>query len=179
MLMPDTMTRSELAPLPAYFDRYINKTDDVDLSTALLISLDELEHAPLEEWQRIGDRVYAPGKWTVRDILQHIIDTERVFSYRATSFARDEADVKGYDEDGYGRAAEAQRRTLEDLLEEALAVRRSTIHQFRSFTPAMLARRGNGFKGPYSVRDIGFILAGHQRWHFEIIEERYMPLIER
>ncbi len=170
------MTRAQLSPLPAYFDRYINRTDDVDVHTALLIGLDELEHAPLDEWKRIRDRVYAPGKWTVKDILQHLIDTERVFSYRATSFARGEAEVKGYEEDAYARLAEASRRTLDDLQEESVALRRSTILQFRSFTAEMLKRRGQGFKGPYSVHDIGFILAGHQRWHFGIIAERYLPL---
>jgi hypothetical protein len=169
-----TLTRSQLQPLPAYFDRYIDQCDDVDVHTALLIALDELEHAPLDEWQRIGDSVYAPGKWTIKDILQHLIDTERVFSYRATSFARGEAEVKGYDEEHYGREARATRRRLIDLHEESLAVRRSTIHQFRSFDETMLLCVGQGFKGPYSVRDIGFILAGHQRWHHRIIQDRYV-----
>lgn len=171
-----TLTRSQLHPLPAYFDRYIEQCDDVDVRTALLIALDELEHAPLDEWEQIGDRVYAPGKWTIKDIYQHLIDTERVFSYRATSFARGEAEVKGYDEEHYGREARATQRTLTDLHEEALAVRRSTIHQFRSFDEAMLSRVGQGFKGPYSVHGIGFIVAGHQRWHFRIIEELYSAL---
>jgi DinB superfamily len=170
------MTRSQIDPLPTYFDRYINVNDDVDVLTALNTGLSELEHAPLDDWKRIGDRVYAPGKWTVKDILQHVIDTERVFSYRATSFARGEADVKGYDEETYGRNALAQRRTLEDLLDEARALRRSTIQQFQSFSPEMLQCQGNGFKGPFSVIDIGFILAGHQRWHFGIIHERYGSL---
>ena len=172
------LTRSQLHPRPAYFDRYIDRCDDVDVYTALLIGLDELEHAPVDLWRRIGDRVYAPGKWTIKDILQHVIDTERVFSYRATSFARGEGDVRGYEEEDYARAARAERRTLNDILEEAIIVRRSTLSQFRSFDEAMLARVGQGFKGPYSVHDIGFILPGHQRWHFGIIEERYLPLVD-
>lgn len=171
------MIRSALHPLPNYFDRYINKTDDVDLMTALRTSLTELEQAPVAEWALLGDRVYAPGKWTVKDILQHLIDTERVFSYRATAFARGDADQPSYDEDTYAREAHASDRTLNDLLEELIALRRSTILQFRSFTPTMLDRMGNGFKGPYSVRDIGFILPGHQRWHFDVIRERYLPLL--
>jgi hypothetical protein len=170
------MKRSQLNPLPTYFDRYINKTDDVDLHTALRTSLTELEHAPVGDWLRIGDRVYAPGKWTVKDILQHLIDTERVFSYRATAFARGDADQPSYDEDAYARAADATDRELQDLLDELIMLRKCTIAQFRSFTGAMLDRKGNGFKGPYSVRDIGFILPGHQRWHFEVISERYAPL---
>jgi DinB superfamily len=173
------MTRSQLTSLPVYFDRYINMADDVDVHAALRTSLHELEHAPLAEWRRVGDRVYAPGKWTIKDILQHVIDTERVFSYRATSFARGEADVKGYDEEIYGQNAEAQQRSLEDLLEELVALRRSTILQFKSFTTGMLERQGNGFKGPYSVHAIGFILAGHQRWHWGVIKERYQHLSDQ
>ena len=173
------MTRSQLTPLPDYFDRYINMADDVDVLTALATSLTELENAPLDDWKRIGDRVYAPGKWTVKDILQHIIDTERIFSYRALAFARGDRDAPSYDEDTYGREANAITRSLEDLLAEAIAVRRSTVLLFKTFHTTVLQRTGNGFKGPYSVHDIGYILAGHQRWHFRVIEEQYMPLIRR
>lgn len=171
------MTRSQLPTLPVYFDRYILRTDDVDLITALRTGLYELEHAPLDAWHRIGDRVYAPGKWTVKDVLQHLIDTERIFSYRATAFARGDADVRSYDEDAYAHAAQGRHRRLGELMEELLALRTSTIHQFCSFTPDMLARTGHGFKGPYAVRDIGFLIPGHQRWHFDVITERYVPLI--
>ncbi|MBK8344672.1 MAG: hypothetical protein IPL12_16085 [Bacteroidetes bacterium] len=80
------MIRSELTPMPVYFDRYINKNDDVDVITAIHKSIHELENAPLSQWVQIDDKVYAPGKWTIKDILQHMIDTERIFSYRATAF---------------------------------------------------------------------------------------------
>lgn len=170
------MKRSELLH-PVYFDRYINETDDVTLPEALKISLEELQNAPLADWKSIGDKVYAPGKWTIRDILQHIIDTERVFSYRALSFARGEATVQSFDEDGYAANAGASNRTWDELINEAICVRQSTIALFNSFTPEMLSRLGMGFKGEYAVHAIGFILAGHQRWHFRIIRERYFPLL--
>jgi DinB superfamily len=167
------MKRSEIT-LPEYFDRYIALTDDVSVMESLHTSLVELQNAPLEKWKKIGDQVYAPGKWKIKDILQHLIDTERVFCYRALSFARGEAEVKSYDEDAYARMAGAVHRTLEDLLEEAIAQRKSTIHLYNSFTQEMLDRVGMGFKGPYSVHAIGFIFGGHQRWHFRVIEERYV-----
>lgn len=171
------MTRSQLNPMPVYFDRYINLADDVSLSEALDISLKELENAPVDKWAALGDRVYAPGKWTVKDLLQHIMDTERVFCYRALSFARGEREVKPFDEDKYGMNAQAGRRSLTDLLEEAILIRKATNALFRSFSPDMLATMGLGFKGEYSVHSIGFIIAGHQRWHFKVIEERYFPLL--
>lgn len=172
------MKRSEINPLPEYFDRYINKCDDVELSEALRISVLELKNAPVEKWKAMGDKVYAPGKWTVKDILQHLIDSERVFSYRATAFARGEKDVMSFDEDLYGRNANAGARSIEDLLEEAVCLRTSFIYLFESFSDKMLLQTGNGFKGPYSVSSIGFIVPGHQRWHLDIVKEKYFPLLD-
>lgn len=172
------MTKSQLSPLPVYFDRYINMNDDVDVITAITNSITELKQAPVDLWNQIGEKVYAPGKWTIKDILQHMIDTERIFSYRATAFARGDMDVKSYDEDKYAGAAEASQRSIDSLLEELIAVRTSFLFQYQSFTVAMLKKTGNGFKGSYSVHDIGFIIPGHQRWHFGIIQERYAALIK-
>lgn len=171
------MKLSEIA-LPEYFDRYILLNEDLDVLEALKRSLEELEQIPLEKWKELKDRVYAPDKWTLKDILQHIIDTERVFAYRALAFARGEQEVKSYDENEYAYLANANNRSLEDLLEEALILRKSTLLLFSSFTHEMLEKTGMGFKGPYSVHSIGYILGGHQRWHFKIIEERYLPLLQ-
>ncbi len=171
------MKRNEIT-LPEYFDRYILKCDDVTLLESLEISLNELKNAPVDKWKALGDKVYAPGKWTVKDILQHIIDTERVFCYRALSFARGEKKVMSYDEDDFAKSAQAINRTLEDLLEEAILLRQTTILLYKSFTDEMLSRTGMGFKGEYSVAAIGFIFGGHQRWHFGVIEERYFPMLQ-
>ena len=169
------MTKSDISPMPIYFDRYINMVDDVPLSQALQISLEELKQAPVETWRAIGDRVYAEGKWTIKQILQHLIDTERIFSYRALCFARGEkATLPSYEEEEYAQQADTTHRTLEELVAELESVRHALISLFNSFTPEMLQRTGIGFKGPYAVLAIGFILAGHQRWHSRIIEERYL-----
>lgn len=171
------MKRSQLSPLPEYFDRYINMADDVTVMEALETSLKELENAPLEKWRTLGDAVYEPGKWTIKDILQHLIDTERVFCYRAISFARGEKEVKPFDEELYAKNAMATERTLEDLIEESILVRKSTIALYRSFNETILNKTGIGFKGEYSVHAIGFIFSGHQRWHFKVIEERYLVML--
>jgi hypothetical protein len=173
------MKRSEINPMPEYFDRYINKTDDVDHIEALEISLRELEQLPLDRFRMIGENVYAPVKWTIKEIVQHLIDTERVFLYRAVAFARGETgQVLSMDEELYAKNSNANRRTLEELVDELTIVRRSTIVLFRSFSPDMLQRTGNGFRGPYSVLSIAFIIAGHQRWTMEVINERYVPLLK-
>lgn len=173
------MIRSQLTHMPEYFDRYINQCDDVELLQAIQISIDELNGATIEKWKAVGDKIYAPGKWTIKDILQHVIDTERIFCYRALAFARGEKQhLPGYEEDDYAKAADAGERTIESLVEELIASHRSTLALFKSFSPAMMERQGMGFKGEYSVASIGFILPGHQRWHFNVIREKYFPLLK-
>ena len=112
------MKRSEINPLPEYFDRYINKCDDIELLDAIDLSITELGNIPLDKWVSLGERKYAPRKWSVKDILQHLIDTERIFSYRALAYARGESQkVPAYDQDYYVRSANANIRCIEDLLE--------------------------------------------------------------
>lgn len=172
------MKKSDINPMPEYFDRYINLADDVDIKEALAISAEELIHLSLEHWKAIGDKVYAPGKWTIKDIIQHMIDTERIFAYRALCFARGEAArMPSFDEEEYGRNTSANQRTLEDLIDELKINRASIIALYNSFTDEMLLRTGLSFKGTYSVLAIGFITVGHQRWHFNIIKERYEGLV--
>jgi hypothetical protein len=172
------MKRSQLNPLPEYFDRYINMCDDVELIQAIQTSIDELDTAPVEKWKTLGDKVYALGKWTVKDILQHLIDTERIFAYRALAFTRNETQpLPSFDEDGYAQSALANNRTVESLVEELKASHQSFKLMYQSFTPDMLSKTGKSFKGEYSVASIGFCMAGHQRWHWKVLEEKYYVLI--
>jgi hypothetical protein len=172
------MLRSQLHPMPEYFDRYINLTDDVELLTAIEQSMLELDNAPVDKWRALGDRVYAPGKWTIKDMLQHIIDTERVFSYRMLAAARGESQkLPGYDEDAYAALADANRRDLDDLISELKLVRQSVLRLYQSFSEDMLHRVCNGATGQYTVAAIGFMIPGHQRWHFRVLEERYYPML--
>jgi hypothetical protein len=171
------MIRSELSPLPDYFDRYINLCDDFTVEEAIQKSIDEIEHFPLDRWTAIGDKTYAEGKWTIKEILQHLIDTERIFGYRALAFARGESQkLPSFTEDEYNLASQANNRTLESLIEELKAVHYSFLLMYRSFTPQMLKNAGMGFNGPYTVHAIGYCMPGHQRWHMRIIEERYLSL---
>lgn len=173
------MKKSDIQLMPDYFDRYINLTDDVTYLEALNISLSELQNAPLDKWKGLGETVYAEGKWTIKDILQHYIDTERVFTYRITAIARgDKQQMNPYDEEEFAKNAQANRRSVDELYEELLLIRRGTIAMFKSFTPEMLQQSGNGFNGmKYCPLSLGFMLAGHQRWHFRVLEEKYYPLL--
>ena len=172
------MKRSAVDPMPEYFDRYINKCDDTELLTSIQTSIDELDNLPVDKWKALGDKVYSPGKWTVKDILQHLIDTERIFSYRALAFARSETQLlPSFSEDEYARSANATTRTIEQLVDELRATHLSVKLLYESFTPVLLGKMGKGFKGAYSVASIGFILPGHQRWHFDVLKEKYYPLL--
>jgi len=171
------MNKHDINPMPEYFDRYINLADDATYLEVLQTSLDELENLPIANWEALGDRVYAPGKWTAKDLLQHLIDTERIFCYRALAFSRNESQkMLSYDEDAYAKNADANRRTIAELLEELILVRRSMLAMYRSFTPQMLLKSGRSFKGTYSVLSMAFLVAGHQRWHFRVFSEKYLPL---
>jgi DinB superfamily len=173
------MKKSDIKKMPEYFDRYINLTDDVTYSEALEISLKELENLPIEKWKALGNKVYAPGKWTAKDLLQHLIDTERVFAYRMTAFSRkDTQKMLSFDEDLFAKNAHANRRTIEDLMDELILVRKNFIALYKSFTPEMLLLSGKGYNGAsYSVLSMGFMIPGHQRWHFNVMEERYFTML--
>ncbi len=173
------MKKSDIKKMPEYFDRYINLTDDVAYMEALEISLKELQNLPLEKFKAIGDKTYASNKWTIKDILQHFIDTERVFSYRVTAFAREDGqNMLSYNEDLYAKNAHANLRSFEDLIEELILVRKSYIAQYKSYTPQMLLKSGKGYNGSeYCVLSMAFMIPGHQRWHLRVIEETYFPLV--
>lgn len=121
-----------------------------------------------------GDHTYAPGKWTVKQILGHLIDDERVFGYRWLCVAREEPlALPGFDENLYVRTAGFERRTLVDLLEEYRIVRAATLAFFRGLHAEALQRIGtvNGYRA--SVRGLGFQIAAHERHHLKILDERY------
>lgn len=168
------MNKSQINPMPDYFDRYINLAADDDVLRALEISKEELDAFPIETWEKIGDKVYAEGKWTIKQIFQHMVDTERIFAYRALCFARGEAaKLPSFDENSYADNAHVNHRTLAEIIEEFKIVKLATLALYRSFTDEMLLKVGVASSSSYSTLAAGFIIAGHQRWHLNVIEERY------
>ena len=169
-----TMFKSALPFMPEYFDRYINQTDDLPLLGMLERTQEELQNYDWDKLHYLGDYVYAPGKWTVCDIVQHLIDTERILTYRALCIARGEmANLPSFEEDDYALHAQGKQRSLDDLKAELLTLRSSTLQLFRSFSDLMLLRVGTTSGKQMSTLALGFIVAGHQRHHFRVLEERY------
>jgi len=170
-----TIPRPKLDEHAPYYSRYIDRVPDGDLvaqlgkqlmdTTALLAGLS----AERENF------AYAPGKWTVKQVVLHLCDVERVMGYRALTFARnDPTDLPGFDENTWADVATGSGRALADIVEEFRAIRAATIHFARHLTPEELARRGNANGKPVSVRALLYIIAGHETHHAELFRERYL-----
>ena len=118
---------------------------------------------------------YDEGKWSIRDIAQHLIDAEWVFSYRMMRFARgDKTDLPGFDQNEYVEVAHADDRSLTSLLDELKALRTASINLCQSFTQEMMERAGTANGYPFSVKMIAYIISGHTRRHIQVIRERYL-----
>lgn len=119
---------------------------------------------------------YEENKWSVKEMIGHMIDTERIMTYRALSFARNEQTaLPGFEQDEYVAAAEFDHLPVDQFHSDYLLVRASTLSLFQSFTPEMLMRKGVASGSRCSVRALGFIIAGHEIHHFNILKERYLP----
>lgn len=158
-----------------YYKPYIEALGEVELMNELEHSftpfIDFLKNIPTEK----QEYRYAEGKWTIKDIVQHLIDAERIFAYRALRIARkDKTPLPGFEENEYVETAFANKRVMNDLIEEFITVREATISLFKTFTEEQLLQMGTASEKPVSVRAIGFITMGHQKHHEKIIKERYL-----
>ena len=118
---------------------------------------------------------YAPDKWSVKELLGHVIDSERIFSYRALRFARnDQTPLPGYEQDDYVRDADFDSRNLADMAEEFATVRRATLQLFRPLNETEWLRHGKANENDVSVRALAYIIAGHELHHIEVLRSRYL-----
>lgn len=154
---------------------YIKAAGDVNMMEELEICLHDfirfVQNIPMDKF----DFRYEEGKWTIKEIIQHIIDTERIFAYRALRISRnDKTPLPGFEENDYAANTDANSRGLQGLLSELALVRESTLALFKSFSEEQLKRIGVVSNNEISVRAIGFILIGHQKHHQNIFQERYL-----
>jgi uncharacterized damage-inducible protein DinB len=169
------MARPQPTDYAAYYDTYISKVkgDTINeviasYSNSLLAFYDSL---PEEK----ADYAYADGKWTVKELLLHIIDAERIFSYRALRIARkDLTPLPGFDENAYTPVSNASARSLQSLKDELAAVRKATDILLGTFNEEQLSQKGVASNQPVSVNAIGFIIFGHMIHHKAVLEERYL-----
>ncbi|WP_081211672.1 DinB family protein [Salegentibacter sediminis] len=159
-----------------FYQTYIDKLPgDKSLGSLLMENQRELEEVlSIITPEKLSFR-YAPGKWSLAEVLQHMIDVERIFQYRALCIARnDKTSLPGFDHDAYVPASEANRRELEGLKEEFINVRISSIDLYASFSEEMLQRTGVVNNNKTSVGVIGFISIGHTLHHLELLKKKYL-----
>jgi len=174
------MKKSAINPMPAFFDRYINIIEEIDIIDAFDKYSPEKIYADTAKLVALGDQVYTPGKWTVKDIIQHVIDNERIMAYRALRFSRnDQTALPGYDEELLAQNTNAGNRTFQDLMEEFSILRSSTIALFKGMNDEMILRSGVANTSTISALALGFVILGHPVHHMNIIEERYFPLLSK
>ncbi len=157
-----------------YYDRYISlvKSDDI---VAVLEAQAPETIALLKSAGAKADFRYEPGKWSVKEVLGHVNDTERIMTYRAVRIARgDKTPIEGFEQDDYIRGGNFSERTLVDLIDEFAAIRQATLTFFRHLDPNAAARIGTANKDAISARALPFIIAGHELHHRRILEEKYL-----
>ena len=174
------MNRPEATEYADYYANYISKVPGSDVLSVLESQRLQMLQLFAGRSERDGSFRYAPGKWTVKEVLGHIADTERIFAYRALRIARgDQTPLPAFEQDDYVRSGAFGDRTLAGLAEEFGAVRTASVSLLRSFNEEAWSRRGMASQKEVTVRALGFMIAGHQIHHRIILEERYFPAIPR
>jgi uncharacterized damage-inducible protein DinB len=177
--MATIITKPVEGEYPPYTINYIKLIpDNSDLSTYLEDSLAKVKAlvGSLTKEQLLYR--YAEGKWTMKDILVHIADSERIFAYRALRMSRnDTTPMPGFEENDYAEAANAADRDVRDILQEYESVKMATLSLLRSFTEADLLKKGIANNNPVSVRAVLYMIAGHEQRHLNIINERYLTAV--
>lgn len=161
------------------FEPYVTLVPDGPIAVTLAAQFDETRRVYEDVTEARAACRYAPEKWSLKQVLGHLTDVERVFHYRALATARgDGAKLPSYDPPGYTAAADFDRLSWRDLLTDLTVVRAATVRLFEHFTPDMLARHGVVGAGErhFTVLACGFIVAGHERHHLALIRDRYLTL---
>jgi DinB superfamily len=171
------MTRPDTTEYAPYYEKYISLVPVENILTTLTSQIDDtlkLLHG-LSEAE--GDLRYAPGKWSIKEVIGHLIDAERIFTYRALRMARsDRTPLPGFDENSYVENGNFGDRRMADLIDEFQTVRKSGVYIFGHLNADAWTRRGVANDSEVSVRAIAHILAGHERHHLGIIRTRYLGI---
>lgn len=159
---------------PAFFAGYVKSVPEGDIVALMRTLGAELKSVVEKIPEDRGSHRYAEGKWSIKTVLGHLIDAERIFSYRALRVARgDQTPLPGFEENDYARIAGSDARTIADLAGEVASVRESTARLFESLPDDAWARRGTVNGGGISVRALAYITAGHAKHHLNVLRERY------
>jgi uncharacterized damage-inducible protein DinB len=163
---------SEYAP---YYERYVKLVETADVLDALRVQIRESLALLRGVSAEASLARYAPGKWSVRELVGHVTDSERIFAYRALRFGRgDETPLAGFEQDDYIPAAHFDRRPWSDLLGELEAVRRTSVQLFEGFDEEAWSRKGTASGNGMTVRALAYVIAGHERHHMGVLRSKYL-----
>ena len=171
-MISNNLNQNEYNP---YYKSYIDNATGSNIVNGLELNIDSAMSFYSNVSIAKHDYSYAEGKWTVKDVLLHVIDTERIFSYRALRIARhDKTPLAGFEQDDYVITGNTKMRTLKSLLEEYKSVRYATIALYNSFDSKTLEQIGEASGFPISVRALGYIITGHENHHNQVLKQRYL-----
>jgi DinB superfamily len=170
-----SLRRPEPAEYDEYYGRYVELVPDGDIAVILRDQIEVTLQLFAGVSQELETYRYAEQKWSIREVVGHLIDTERLFAFRALAMARgDDVDLPGMDQDEWAARSNAHTRPLGDVAMEWIALRRANVHMFASFTPEIGARVGRANGHDFTVRSFPWIIAGHELWHRGLLEEHYL-----
>jgi uncharacterized damage-inducible protein DinB len=159
----------------SYYSTYVDLVPEGDMISILMHQMEETEDIIKDLTEQQAHFSYGVGKWSIKEVIGHIADTERIMGYRLLSFARGEkAELPGYDDNDYVRNASFNGLSLQDLLENFQITRKSTLQLIKSLPSEAFLRRGKANGSEVSVRALVYIIAGHELHHRNLIKERYM-----
>jgi uncharacterized damage-inducible protein DinB len=169
------MTKPDIEAVPLFYKGYVENVKDLDVMVALTqsskVALQLFRSIP----EDMGEYRYVPGKWSIKELFNHMMDAERIFAYRALRFSRnDQTPLHGFEENDYAPEANAHARPIAQLTDEMERLRLTTIDLYQSFTPQMLKREGVANNNRLSVLNLGYVIAGHETHHRKVISERYL-----
>lgn len=169
------MTKPQETEYAAYYEKYVSLVPDADIVSTLTNQMNDT----LAAWRAVpadkADHRYAPGKWSTKEMMAHVVDTERIMAYRALRIARgDKTPLPGFEQNGFISNTDWSGRTIADLADEFEAVRKSNLHLFRSFTDSAWKQVGTASDNPITARALAYIIAGHELYHQEILQNRYL-----
>ncbi len=163
------------ANVPAFYQGYVTRVKDYQIDQALQIAGEKTAKLIATIQEDKGTYAYADGKWTIKEVLNHMMDAERVFCYRALCFSRnDRTPLPGFDENQYVPNSNSHARSIAEIAGAMSRLRATTRDLFGSFNEEMLNRDGEANKTRLTVRGLGYIIAGHELHHLSVLSERYL-----
>jgi hypothetical protein len=169
------MTKPDLEAVPPFYKGYVDHVKTFDLLQALEESGKITEELVRSIPETKGEFRYQPGKWSIKELLCHMMDAERIFAYRALRFSRnDKTPLHGFEENDYAPQANAHSRTIQQIADEMSRLRSTSVDLYKSFSPEMLLRKGSANNTEISVLNLGYIISGHETHHRKVLTERYL-----